>query len=159
MVEPDTAGDTHRGGTLRDVVLHGPVGTGFLIGVHFQHIVNANHRDSQYALDVLNVAFDIGPETVGMGSYFLGRQHAGEGAHHSGRDRTDDVIQGGGMLLDRVDLVKFLYPAVDTIIDRLRKAFYLSDPDRTPVPRDRDFRGVNNCGHGQLSFLPVFDIS
>lgn len=86
---------------------------------YFKYIVNTDHRNLKDTSYILNIAFDIGLKTVGMSSYLFSRQHAGEGSHHSSRDCTDNVIQGGSVLFDRVHLVKLLYTAMDTIVNRL----------------------------------------
>jgi len=99
--------------------------------------MNTNYRDFKYAVNVLNVTFDIGLKKIGMGSYLFGRQHAGEGSHHSGRYSSDDMIQGCSMFLNRIYLVEFLYSSMDAIENWLREAFYLSNPDRTPISRNR----------------------
>ena len=99
--------------------------------------MNTNHSNFEDTINIFNIAFDIGPKKVGVSSYLLGRQHAGEGSHHSSRDCTDYVIQSSSVLFYWINLVKFLYSSMDPIEDRFREAFYLSYPDRTPVPCDR----------------------
>jgi|GEM_PF-5238403 len=81
--------------------------------------MNTNYSNFEHTCYVLNITFNIGHKTVGMSSYFLGRQHAGEGSHHSSRYGTNYVVQSSGVFFNRIDLVKFLYPAVDTIVDRI----------------------------------------
>ena len=138
MFDPDTPGNAHRCRALFNVILHCPTSINFFFVADFQYIVNTNHSNFEYAPYVLNIAFYIGPKKVGVGSYFLSRQHAGEGSHHSSRDCTDYVIQSSSVLFYWINLVKFLYSAMYPIEDRLREAFYLSYPDRAPVSRDRD---------------------
>ena len=38
--------------------------------------------------------------------------------------RTDDMIQGGGMLLLRIDIVKLFYPSVNAIINGFIETLY-----------------------------------
>jgi len=138
MFNSDTPRDAHCCRTLLDVILHGPPSIGFFFRIQLQLIVNSYHGNFEDASDVLDVPFDVGTEAVAVSSDFLGRQHAGEGAHHSSSNSTNDVIQSGGMFFDRVDFVEILYTSVDPVENRLRKTFYMSDSDRPSVSCDGD---------------------
>lgn len=92
MFYPDAASYAHGCGALFDVILHCPISIVFFFVAQFQDIVNTNHSNFEYTIDVFNIAFDISSKTVGMGSYLFGRQHAGESAHHSRRNCADDVV-------------------------------------------------------------------
>jgi len=118
MFDPDASRNAHGSRTLFNVMLHCPTSIVFFFGGYLQHIVNTYDGNFEYALQVFDVPFNISLEAIGVASYFLGRQHAGEGAHHSSRNCTDYMIQGRSVLLDWIHLIEFLYPSMDTIEDR-----------------------------------------
>jgi len=83
MFEPDTPRNTHRCGTLLNVIFHRPTSIGFFFVAQFKDIVDTDGSDFEYAIYVLNIAFNIGLKKVGVSSNLFGRQHAGESSHHS----------------------------------------------------------------------------
>ena len=111
-------------------------GTGFQVGrkglscirglftVHLQMKIYPDPGDFQYVSHILYIAFHLCPVSILPGGYMFFGQSPGQCPHHSAPCSRDNVVQRGCMFLFRLDPVKTLYPAVDSIIDRLIEPFY-----------------------------------
>lgn len=119
VLDADAADHALSCRTFHDVIFETPLGVGFLLGRNLEVVADPDVGDLQNAPYFTDVALHLGPKTIGVGSDFLGGQHAGQGAHHSSGHSPNDMIEGGSVLLHGINPVKLLNPPVDSVVNRI----------------------------------------
>lgn len=113
-------------------------------------IPHTHAGDTQYAIDRLDVAFDMRAHLVGFGGDLTHCQCAGKGAEQSTADSGNHVIERGRNLLVRLDAVKLFDGAVHAEPDRLAKGLDERVANRTVDPFDADTARVDRLRHRSL---------
>jgi hypothetical protein len=122
----------------------------------FQDFEVIFHPDLCYfqdVIDIFDIALHLCPKAILRGGNPFSGQRRGQCPHHSSGRRCHDMVEGGGVLYFRINLVKFLDAAMDAIINGLLKPFDHGPPCRPLFPDDFDSGCVYNLAHVQTSFL------
>ena len=101
---------------------------------HFQMVCHSYLCDLEDILYILDVPFDLCPITVFGRWDLLFGQEPGQCAHHSGSGRSDDMVEGGGMLFLGLNFIKTLDSTVNAVINGLLKSFDGSLPCGALLP-------------------------
>jgi hypothetical protein len=138
MVDLNGVDHALRRGAQRDVVVEGILGIRPFINWQFQFVVDVYACNFEHPVDILDIPGDRRHVAVLKGSDLFFGQHRGQCTHHSPTDGADQVIQGGSMLLFRIDIVEFLDSTVYTVIDWLVEPPDVCDPGGAIFACDRD---------------------
>ena len=131
----------------------GILGIRALVRRQLQLIVNVDAYDFQDTVDILDIAGDRRHVAVLKGPDLFFGQHRGQCAHHSTAHRTHQVVESGGMLLFRLDIVKPLNAAVNAVVDRLVETSDLGDSGGAIFSGDRYMGLMYDFAHKNLLFF------
>ncbi|SPF36494.1 hypothetical protein SBDP1_1520006 [Syntrophobacter sp. SbD1] len=147
VLDFDAADDALSRGALAQIGRKSLPGAFFLIRLELKVVFHTDRRDLENAFDIFDVSLHIGlVEVFGSADFFPG-QRRGQRSHHSAGGRGYDMVESGRVLLFRFDFVKFLYTAVDAIVNRLTEAFDHCSPGGASFSDDPDTRRVDYLSH------------
>ena len=113
-------------------------------------VTHTDARDTEYAIDRLDVAFDLCANLIGLDRNLTHCQCAGKSAEQSTADGGNDVIEGGRNLFVRLDAVEVLNGSMNPESDWRIKRFDVGVTDGPLDSLDADTARVDGISHGSL---------
>jgi hypothetical protein len=118
-------------------------------------IGDADLRDLDDAIHVLDVTFYLRRESAGRNGDLTRFQRAGKGAGQSAGHRGDHVIERGGVFVFGLYTIEVGDAAVDTIVKGFLEMFDIGKPMRTLPAHDPRLAGMHEFSHKYLLFRQI----